>query len=294
MVHSWILENSRWQMAISSRSAEMRSLTEKTADRQWLWQPDDRVWKSTAPLLFPVVGRLVHNGLWDDENFYPLPAHGFLRNQAFALLQHTPTTLRLINRASKETLRVWPFMYSVQVDYTLLESGVRISWRVMNQDSKPLCFSLGYHPGFALPLSDTSGWRVVFSEADTMGPFYTHDRTLSLAQPAGQVREFALTPETFRDGAVYFAGCQGGRVSVVSPEGRTLLQCQLTSQPWVALWGVPGADLLCIEPLSGTTDAPDASGQQRDKRGMQWLAAGAAYQQELDIIFPADGVQRDG
>jgi len=51
---------------------------------------------------------------------------------------------------------------------------------------------------------------------------------------------------------------------------------------------------LCIEPLSGTTDAPDASGQQRDKRGMQWLAAGAAYQQELDIIFPADGVQRDG
>jgi len=27
---------------------------------------------------------------------------------------------------------------------------------------------------------------------------------------------------------------------------------------------------------------------------MQWLAAGAAYQQELDIIFPADGVQRDG
>ncbi|WP_312982270.1 hypothetical protein [Atlantibacter sp.] len=291
MAQTWTLENPRWRMAVSSQGAEMRLLTEKTAAREWLWTPDDKTWKSTAPLLFPVIGRLIHEGLWDDMKFYPLPAHGFLRHQTFSLLQHSPTTLRLISRATEQTLNVWPFLFSVQVDYQLLETGVRITWRVTNQDGKPLCFALGYHPGFALPVANEPGWRVTFDDADVTGPFYTHNRTLSLAQNAGVVREFALMPETFCNGAVYFAECQGSRVSVVSPEGRTVLQCRLTNQPWIALWGVPGADLLCIEPLSGTTDAPDASGQQRDKRGMQWLAAGAVYQQQLDIIFPADGAQ---
>lgn len=291
MAQTWTLENARWRMAVSARGAEMRLLTEKSARREWLWTPDDKTWKSTAPLLFPVVGRLIHNGLWNDENFYPLPAHGFLRHQTFSRLQHSPDRLSLISHATDETLSIWPFLFSVQVDYQLLETGVRIAWQVTNEDRQPLCFSLGYHPGFALPVAQEPGWRVTFDDAMVTGPFYTRDRTLSLAQNAGVVREFALTPDAFCNGAVYFAGCQGSRVNVVSPEGRRVLQCRLTRQPWVALWGVPGADLLCIEPLSGTTDAPDASGQQRDKRGMQWLAAGAVYQQQLDIVFPADGAR---
>lgn len=291
MAHTWTLENARWRIAVNARGAEMCQLTDKSASREWLWTPDNKTWKSTAPLLFPVIGRLIHNGLWDDEKFYPLPAHGFLRHQTFSLLQHSPGTLSLVSHATEETLNIWPFLFSVQVDYQLLDTGVRIVWRVTNQDRQPFCFSLGYHPGFALPVAQEQGWRVTFDDAPVTGPFYTRDRTLSLAQNASGVREFALTPDAFCCGAVYFAGCQGSRVSVVSPEGLRVLQCRLTHQPWVALWGVPGADLLCIEPLSGTTDAPDASGQQRDKRGMQWLVAGAVYQQQLDIVFPADGAR---
>lgn len=291
MAKTWTLENARWRMTVSARGAEICRLTEKSASREWLWTPDNKTWRSTAPLLFPVVGRLIHNGLWNDKNFYPLPAHGFLRHQAFSLLRHSSGTLSLISHATEKTLSIWPFKFSVQVDYQLLDTGVRIVWRVTNRDRQPLCFSLGYHPGFALPVAQERGWRVTFDDATVTGPFYTRDRTLSLAQNADVVREFALTPDAFFNGAVYFAGCQGSRVNVVSPEGHRVLQCRLTNQPWVALWGVPGADLLCIEPLSGTTDAPDASGQQRDKRGMQWLAAGAMYQQQLDIVFPADGAQ---
>lgn len=290
-MQTWTLENQRWRMTVSAEGAEIRQLTEKTVGREWLWKPDGEVWKSSAPLLFPVIGRLIHNGLWDDDNFYPLPAHGFLRHQPFTAQQHCAAMLRVICRATKQTLRSWPFLFSMQVTYQLLENGVRIHWRLTNEDTKPLCFSLGYHPGFALPLATEPGWCVTFEKGCVTGPFYTRDRTLSLAQNVNEVRQFALTPDVFRGGAVYFAECAGSLVNVVSPAGKTVLQCQLTNQPWLALWGVPGADLLCIEPLSGTTDAPNASGQQRDKRGMQWLAAGGVYQQQLDMTFPADGAQ---
>lgn len=64
--------------------------------------------------------------------------------------------------------------------------------------------------------------------------------------------------------------------------------------PWLALWSVPGNDLLCIEPLDGTTDAPDFNGQLAEKRGSRWLEAGASYRQGYEIVLNPDARRRDG
>jgi galactose mutarotase-like enzyme len=294
MMTIWTLENPRWHLSIASIGGEMQHLTDKLTGRERLWQPVEGIWTSRAPLLFPVVGRLVHDGLWEDDRFYPLPAHGFLRTQSF-YLQHTTTdSLRLRSQSTPATLAVWPFRYAVEASWTLRPESVQLCWRILNEDEQPFGFSLGYHPGFALPVASETGWRVTFTHAPVQGPWPTRNRTLQIPDISSPVTEFALTADTFRHGAIYFSQCEGAWVSVTSPQGNTVLMCQLSNHPWLALWGVPGADLLCIEPLAGTTDDPAADGKLAHKRGIQWLSPGEVYEQQLSLIFPADEAHRDG
>ena len=119
------------------------------------------------------------------------------------------------------------------------------------------------------------------------GPFLTSQRTLAIPQEPPSATLFALGPESFQHGAVYFALGDENRWAVCSPDGAE--QIIFTgNQPWLALWGVPGADLLCVEPLSGTTDDPRFDGQIAHKRGIQWLHAGAEQRHHLSLSFPAD------
>lgn len=62
---------------------------------------------------------------------------------------------------------------------------------------------------------------------------------------------------------------------------------------WLALWGVPGADLLCIEPLAGTTDAPDFDGTVEKKRGIRLLAPNQNQRFSVKLRFTVDACEGD-
>lgn len=283
----WTLENDRWRIGVQAQGAELCDLWDQRQQRQRLWRADPAVWNNSATQLFPLVGRLIHNGLHHDGEFWPLPAHGFLRQQGFRLVEQRDQALTLCCEDNASTRALWPFRWRVTTDWQLTAMGVDVRWQVENLDRRAFPFALGWHPGFALPIASQPGWSVRFDRS-VSGPLFTHNRTLALPEPLPDTRAFPLTADAFANGAVYFGDVADCAVTVVSPQGECALQLQSPNTPWLALWGVPGADLLCIEPLTGTTDDPHFDGQVRHKRGMRWLAAGERYHQQLSVNLMQD------
>jgi galactose mutarotase-like enzyme len=286
--HVWHLENCRFRVTVQAQGGELCSLWDKGMDREWLWQPQEGVWNNSATQLFPVIGRLIHGGIWQGEQFCPLPAHGFLREQVFCCVEQSASRLTLEATASNATFAVWPWRWRVTLSFELTDDGLLFSQKVNNDDTTPFWYSVGWHPGFALPLSSEQGWQVRFAGDGVKGPMPTCQRTLTVAENLQKKDVFLLQADSFTDGAVYFADCQEQLIQVCTPDGKTVLSMETTVQEWLALWGVPGADLLCIEPLAGTTDAPDFDGQAGNKRGMRQLAPGESQVLSVRLRFPVD------
>lgn len=284
----WRLENSRFQADINATGAELSRLWDRDTQRERIWQPVQRQWNNSATWLFPVVGRLIHDGVWQDGTFYSLPAHGFLRYQVFDCLESGSDQLLLEARATEETMAVWPWCWRIQIRFTLHDDGVSVNLQVFNDDTRPFWYACGWHPGFALPVATQSGWKVHFGDDTVSGPFATHDRTLAIPLEVPCTSGFSLTADSFQHGAVYFGHSQQQRIYVHSPDDTLALTLETGDQAWLALWGIPGADLLCIEPMTSTTDDPAFDGQIQHKRGMRLLEPGCYQTFKVRVRFAVD------
>lgn len=283
----WQLENPRFCVDINASGAELTRIWDRRQNREWLWQATPGVWNNSATQLFPVTGRLIHQGVWEGADFYALPDHGFLRHQTFTCVERCHDRLTLEAMATDKTLSVWPWRWRIQVAFSLDDTGIRVCQRVFNDDVRPFWFSLGWHPGFSLPIT-RPGWQVEFVGKPVHGPFYTRDRTLVVPDNPPETWRFLLNAECFKSGAVYFGNSQEQRVIVRSPQGQIALTLETGMQGWLVLWGVPGSDLLCIEPLAGTTDDPEFQGQVMNKRGMRCLVPGECQCFETRVGFAVD------
>ncbi|WET42189.1 aldose epimerase [Citrobacter enshiensis] len=289
----WLLENDRYQVVVAATGGELSGLRDKLTGRQWLWQPQVDVWNNSATQLFPVVGALVHEGIRVDGQFLSLPAHGFLRRQPFSCIEKGVNHLLLEARATPETLSAWPWCWRVQLQLTLHSDGLSVSQHVFNDDHRPFWYSIGWHPGFAVPVVSKPGWHVEFGEKEVRGPYPTRNRTLVTEGQMQTTTSFPLTEASFRAGAVYFGGSQQRQIRICSPEGKTIIALETTEHDWFALWGVPGVDLLCIEPLAGTTDAPDFEGDIEKKRGIRRLNSGQSQVYAVRLRFTVDACAGD-
>lgn len=271
---------------VSAQGSELCSVWDKQREREWIWQPRQGVWNNSATCLFPVVGRLIHNGWRQNDRFFTLPAHGFLRDQVFSCVHQHDTQLALTASASEETRLIWPWSWRVDSYWELDEQGVQLCFTVQNEDTIPFAYSMGWHPGFNLPISSQPGWQVNFAGKQVVGPLPTQDRTLSIPHPEPGTMAFPLTAECFHRGAVYFGSCR--TVCVNNPMGKTVLRLESKNFDWLALWNVPDVDFLCVEPLAGTTDDPDFSGQVDTKRGIRWLEPDESCMFKVSLRFDID------
>lgn len=287
-MNDWQLENDRYRVTVKAVGGELSRIRDKLSGREWLWQPVPGIWNNSATQLFPVVGALVHQGICVDGQFLPLPAHGFLRQQPFACVEQGESQMLLEARAKPDTLRVWPWCWRVQLQLRLHEDGLSVSQRVFNDDCQSFWYSIGWHPGFALPVASESGWHLRFGNNAVKGPFPTHNRTLVTEGKSQTTTSFPLTEASFRDGAIYFGNCRQQQIRVCSPAGKTVMTLETVEHDWLALWSIPGVDLLCIEPLAGTTDAPDFNGHAENKRGIRQLAPGQSQGFSVRLRFAVD------
>lgn len=284
-----VLAQGRLRCAISLRGAELRSLTD--GDEQFIWQRDPAVWADSAPILFPVVGRLKDGAYLHRGRRFSLPIHGFARGCRFELLEESAASATLVLRDSEATLALYPFRFVLKVMFTLEYHCLHVRYRVHNPDTETLLFSLGSHPGLRIPPTarGLADWSLLF-DAEEAPECHRLDGELLAAAPtplafAGP-RRIALSDTLFDADALIFKQPRSRHVRLVHRSGRVRVSVATGGAPVLGLWARPGAPYVCIEPWHGIDDDAAGGGELAGKPGIVSLAAGATFSTGYSICVP--------
>jgi galactose mutarotase-like enzyme len=265
------------QAEISTRGAELRAW--RSGGLDLLWEQDARVWPATAPILFPIVGRLHDDRLRIGGRAHRLGTHGFAAASRFRIEARDGASARLTLDDDETTRAAYPFSFRLAVDHRLTRSSLATTLTVQNRGDADLAYACGLHPGFRWPFA---GGRcdehvIDFAEAENPsvpvisgdGLFTTERRPVPLDGP-----RLRLDPALLRDEALCFLNARSRSLRLRAPTGRALAMT-FEEFPHLALWARPPAPFLCVESWTGHGDPVGYAGDLFEKPAMRRLGPGA-------------------
>lgn len=283
------IASERLRAAINPLGAELSSLREHGGG-ELMTDADPAFWSGRAPLLFPIVGRLMDDKCRLDGKEYALPQHGFARRQPFALIERAAdrAVLRLTDNA--DTRAAYPFAFALDATFTLTGATLTIDVTVTNTGNRDMPASFGFHPAFAWPLPfgrGKSDHRIVF-ERDEPEPLVALGEAGwlggSRASPvAGRV--LALDDALFEGGALIWRGLASRSLRYDGKTGRAL-EIGFDAD-MLGIWTKPGARFVCIEPWHGLADPAGFDGEIWDKPGMLRFSPGEARTFRMQVTLRA-------
>ena len=269
----WItLTNDHLTAAINPLGAELSSLLD-AAGRELMTDADPAFWTGRAPILFPVVGKVMGDVIRIDGREYPMQQHGFARRSLFEIVAAEPTRAVFALSDSDETRVRYPFAFRLEVSFTLDAATLAVDVTVSNPAATPLPASFGFHPAFAwpLPYGHARADHRIFFERD-------EPEALRRLGPDGGIapetrptpldgRTLHLADDLFTADALIWDHVRSQAVTHGAPEGPKL-HIAFPDTPKLGIWTKPGAHFICIEPWHGIADPEGYAGAFRDKPGV--------------------------
>ena len=265
------LNSGEFEALISELGGELKSFSYKGIN---ILHEPDAVWNRTAPILFPIVGRLKDGKTLIKDKVYSLPTHGFLRNYNLAVKEQTKTKVTLTFSDTKDTYLLFPYHFIVTVIYQLTLTGLEVTFKVKSMNSEPFFFSLGFHPGFRVKsIFDT---KVTFKELENLITPRVSDKGLLDFQVQKEIlkgTELRLDDNYFLEDAIIFSDLNSK--SLIFDTGfPERLKISYEGFNTLAFWSRPGANFLCIEAWRGFPDEVEDRGIYLEKRDLVKLISG--------------------
>jgi galactose mutarotase-like enzyme len=248
------------------------------AGRDLLWHGDAQSWPQSAPILFPIVGRLRDGRVRIGRDVFAMGVHGFARSKQFAVVARAADHVRLALTHDAETTAAYSFPFVLTVDYRLTESALSIEFSVDNPGDAPLPYALGFHPGFRWPFAGgrPEQYAVVFEQEEIAEvPMITSDGLISRERRSVSLtgRSLPLSHDIMANEALCFLHARSRSVRFVAPDG-SAIGVATEDFPHIALWSRPPAPFLCIESWTGHADPDGFEGDITSKPSMRYLASG--------------------
>jgi len=285
------LENEEIMIEVDSLGAEMKKLILKRDNKDYLWHGDSKYWGRTAPVLFPIVGRLKDDSYIYNNQEYKMTQHGFARDNEFELVDKTDNYLTYALEANSETLKKYPFKFRLEIKYTLNENLINVGYKVFNQDQKKIYFSIGAHPAFYWPLNEDEKKENYYLE------FEKKEKTTKYLLEAGILNNqtepildnqkiLELTPDIFEDDALVFKNLKSEQITLKSSKSERKIRIKFKKFPYLGIWSQSAeAPFICIEPWHGIADSVDSSGKIIEKEGIKDLKAGDHFESKYTITI---------
>ncbi len=281
-----VIQNDRLTVKISNIGATIKSVS--TPDgREYIWEGNEKYWKGTCPILFPVCGGLVGDSYRYDGQSYSLGRHGYIRFTEFDVVSSTKTQITFHTQSNPQTMSCYPFVHEFFVTFALKNNGLKVTYGVKNNDKKTMYFSVGAHEGYALehPLNEYS---LVFDAHEDI-PVYSdglapiEEKSVSYDSDGNLI--LTLSTEQFNSGSVVFHPINSDNVALVSSHGDRRISVDMGGAEYLVLWTVPEASFLCIEPWMGYGDPDDFTGEISEKPGIIALDSNECYTFNHTITF---------
>lgn len=285
-------QNSDFSISVDTLGAQLLSLKDKTG-REYLWQRDPAFWPRSSPILFPSIGVCRNNRTAFEGSWYPMPKHGFGRDEEFFVSSQTDESVTMELSWSQRTKTMYPYEFSLSLSYKLTERGLSVDYRVQNLQDKDMPYCLGAHPGFLCPLNPGErfeDYRLEFEYEETMAsiPYNLETLELDVTRPGlflNHSRVLPLSYDLFREDAVYFENPRSRKVALVHPQTRKGVEVRFPDFDGIAFWTPMegGARLLCIEPWNGADIRSDEDDEFFHKHHIRLLSGFQPRTHHLEI-----------
>lgn len=251
---NYLLHSEALSAVVSDQGGELCSLT--LIGEELIWQGDTVHWNAHAPLLFPICGKLRNDRYFWQGNCYPMSIHGFLSSSKMSVLSANPTSVSLLLSDSYESRAIYPFAFTLRIDWMLTEDTLTCTATVQANETA-LPFSFGAHPGFALPYRQQGfdGASITFAQNSPIckvdltengffkGTFSDFDLIDGNRLP--------LSPDPALGCGLFLKIPPNNRSLILSANTLTAdLRVAFPDFPYLGLWH-DGGDFICIEPWNG-------------------------------------------
>lgn len=276
-----IIKNANLTAVINPKGAELVSL--KTKDREFMWEGDPQFWGKHSPVLFPIVGTLKDNQFQYNNIDYELSRHGFARDMDFEIKEQSRERAIFSLKSSEETLKRYPFLFELQLIYTIEENKLNLEYKVFNMDNKSIPFSIGGHPAFALPLG-FNDYSLSFEDDIILEHYLLENDLLSDITETIYLKDkkLRLDYSIFERDALVFKKFNSKSISILE-KSVPILKMNIQDFPNLGIWTKTDAPFICIEPWFGYSDTPKNNRNLFEKEAIQILDPNTVFERKFSI-----------
>ncbi|MBE6739137.1 MAG: aldose 1-epimerase family protein [Ruminococcaceae bacterium] len=270
------LKNNVLTVLIDEMGAQIRSV--KKNDVEYMWQADPQIWKSTAPLMFPICGGLKDDKFVYEGKEYILPKHGFARNMPFTVEKADDTSAVFCLKADEETRKMYPFEFELRLIYNIENDALTLKYEVKNVGENTMYFAIGSHEGYYTP-EGIEDYDIVFPQNETLNSVMVdgnllQDHTLPIIK---NTNVLPLYDKYFLVDCLVFKDVKSKSLLLRNRRKGKSIKIDFPDAAYLVLWHPHCAPFLCVEPWSGIPDDFHSDYNLAHKEGITALSKGEVY-----------------
>jgi len=283
------IKSGHYSAEVSTLGAELKSFKNEKTNTEYIWYGKAEFWYGTAPILFPIVGKLKDDEYIYEDKTYKMNQHGFARKSEFELKEKTKNSLLFVLHSNAETRKMFPFEFALEIGFEINENKLYVSNKVRNPSDGSLYFTIGAHPAFNLPLSNASleDCYIEFDKNEDLelyslegGLLEKETKKYSLSQG----NRIFLSKTIFDDDALIFRNINSRSFTIGSTKSDYKLKLINTGNaPHLGIWSKPAAPYVCIEPWHGHADFVDTNKNFMKKEGIVSLGANEVFETSYQL-----------
>lgn len=267
------LQNTKLKATFNELGAELISLINLETGKEIIWEGNPDFWGGQSPVLFPTVGALKHDKYIFEGETYEMPRHGFARRKFFDVKNSSENEVVFELNSDEETLKFYPFDFSLEIKYTLTENKLTVSYNVKNTSEKELYFSLGAHPGFAIDTKNGltyDDYAITFSDDEKLEIHPLIDNLISKKTETINLenKTLPLSYELFSKDALVMTNMKSKELILRNNQNNDKVIFTFSNFPYFGIWAAKNADFVCLEPWQGIADIEDHNQELTQKFGI--------------------------
>lgn len=281
------ISTTHYTARICTLGAELKSV-KSDKGTEFMWQADADIWPRTAPVLFPVVGKVKNDQVRVNGVTYPISQHGFARDRNFTVVEQTDSSVKMQLLYDEETLRKYPFDFRLTLTYAWADDELQCGYEVENLGASGMPFSIGAHPGFNIPEGHFEGYYLQFEQPEIAqrhlleGGLFNHETEPLLN---GQDK-LTLDTALFDQDAVVFKDLKSTCVALRNQRTDYAVEMRFEGFPYFGIWAKKGTQrFVCLEPWLGYADRTEGHTDLKSKEGTILLPPHQLFTAAYSLTF---------
>ncbi len=276
-----IIKNEYLTVKINKAGAEITSI--KDSDDNEIIHQGDMFWNRSAPVLFPICGKLYDGNLRINGKKYTLNPHGFARDSEFNLMEFTEDLAVFSLISSDETKKVYPYDFELIITYKLLGKSIDVSYEIINDSDEKMYFSIGSHEGYNC-MSGLKNYILEFETEETAVPYSDSEGELGI--PTGAIKTIELSDELFAGSrSIIFKNPTSNAITLKSKDGKEKIRVEYEGFGYLVIWTKPNTRFLCIEPWCGMGEFYNSPDDISKKEGIEAIDIGGQFERHHIITI---------